>query len=236
MVKEGQRGVNHQNGGQDVVQLDHVAEAEDTKHIRLMDNQSGENEQKDHGRLQPMPEPLIKIIHVDPLRRASVIVCSPIAPGDDNPRPAMQEDTGHNRQEDTRPRPTDPTDRTVPQNVQLGRARLGLEGKTAVGRQDQLTCPGHLFIGQKRRRPTKEGGNDAAGQPVGQREGLRQAGIFGVAALAVSTEPVAAGNVMADGEGQRLAHDARVIQPQAAQPVGHGRNLRVGRDMEFVMV
>ena len=68
VVEQRERGVDHQQGSQDVVQHHHVAEAEDAKHVRAVDDQAGEQQQDDGEGLQPVPEALVHGVHVDLLQ------------------------------------------------------------------------------------------------------------------------------------------------------------------------
>ena len=55
MVEKGQRGVDEQNQGEDVVNLHHIVETEDTEFVWFVDDQPSEEQSQDYGRLYPMP-------------------------------------------------------------------------------------------------------------------------------------------------------------------------------------
>ncbi len=121
-------GVGHQHDGQHVVQRHHVAEGEHAEHVGPVDHQPGQQQPNDREGLQPVPEALVAVVHIDRLASAlSPVGCRRCA---DHAEGGVDRDQAQRAQEEERAGPVQPAHAVVAEDIRRRRP-AGRAGRSA---------------------------------------------------------------------------------------------------------
>ena len=139
VIKKSQCRVDQQDEPEHIVHLNDISETEHAENMRLVDDQSGAQQDQDGAGLQPMPEPFVTVVHVDRpggSRLAGMPQSTPAL--EVVPRQGMSGNAQRNSEEHQQAKLIHQIEAMQPYDVEAAGTAVGNVGNTAIFPADNL--------------------------------------------------------------------------------------------------